>query len=80
MIHFLFICCGIVIRLSRAICYTMITSNALLAALVGCTAWVAAHAGHDHGEKYQQKKFVGETKEDREYIYGPDCPHPGATI
>lgn len=66
MIHFLFICCGIVIRLSRAICYTMITSNALLAALVGSTAWVAAHAGHDHGEKYQQKKFVGETKEDRE--------------
>lgn len=42
-------------------------SNVLLAALIG---FAAAHAGNNHGEKYQQKKFLGETKEDCEY--GPD--------
>lgn len=50
----------------------MVASNVLLAVLVG---FAAAHAGHNHGEKYQQKKFVGETKEDREY--SPDCARLG---
>lgn len=53
----------------------MITSNALLAALVG---FAAAHAGHNHGEKYQQKKFVGETKEDCQY--GLHCAHAMANL
>lgn len=50
----------------------MVASNVLVAAFVGLAA---AHAGHNHGEKYQQKKFVGETKADREY--GPDCARLG---
>ncbi|KAF2214991.1 hypothetical protein CERZMDRAFT_82869 [Cercospora zeae-maydis SCOH1-5] len=37
----------------------------------------AAHAGHNHGEKYEQKKFVGETKEDLDAKWGADWGFSG---
>lgn len=45
----------------------MIVKTIVLGAIASL---VAGHAGHNHGEKYEQKKFVGETKEDCQYVLG----------